>query len=196
MKALENSRNLRSEADDLIYKNGLDEVFSKFGDVFYTGSYYLDVMAWPDIDIEIVLNSESIDLDLFFEMGKALAKLPNIASMKFDNSINFRTIDTMPVGYYWKLIIDRGVGNKPWKVDLWAMTSKDVDEHMNMMKKIFDDISDDSRKTIVELKHALLTKDGRTPVFSSYYIYQAVLYKNLTELNDVVDYLRKNGINV
>ncbi|MBI9011795.1 MAG: hypothetical protein JEZ08_06140 [Clostridiales bacterium] len=100
MKALENSKNLRLEAHDLIYKNGLNDVLSTFGDVFYTGCYYLDVMAWPDLDIEIVLNSESIDLDLFFELGKALAKLPNVASMKFDNSITFRTLETLPMGYY------------------------------------------------------------------------------------------------
>jgi len=196
MHALENSKNIRLEADELIYKNGLNEVLTTYGDVFYTGSYYLDVMAWPDIDIEIVLNSDSIDLDLFFEMGKALAKLPNVASMKFDNSINFRTLETLPVGYYWKLVIDRGTGNKPWKVDLWAMDPKAVDEHISLMDKILDDMTDDSRKTIIEIKHALLTKDGRTPVLSGYYIYQAVLYEKLTELNDVVEYLRKKGINV
>lgn len=196
MKALENSKSLRMEANDLIHTNGLDEVLRKFGDVFYTGSYYLDVMAWPDLDVEIVLNSESIDLDLFFEMGKALAKLPNVTSMKFNNNIDFRIIDTMPVGYYWKLIVDRGAENKPWKVDLWAIDSNDFEEHMRNMKKILDDITDESRKTIIKLKHALLTKDGRTPAFGGYYIYQAVLYENLSELDDVVEYLRVKGINV
>ncbi|MBI9011796.1 MAG: hypothetical protein JEZ08_06145 [Clostridiales bacterium] len=64
------------------------------------------------------------------------------------------------------------------------------------MNRILGDFTEETRKKIIELKHALLTKDGRTPVLSGYYIYQAVLYENLTELEDIVEYLREKGINI
>ena len=55
MSPLEIAQQLRREADELLYGRGLDGILRAHGRVFYTGSYALDAMAWPDVDINMLL---------------------------------------------------------------------------------------------------------------------------------------------
>ena len=62
------------------------------------------------------------------------------------------------------------------------------------MQLLKNKITDIKKEKIIKFKTSLLTEEGRTPKFSSYNIYQAILNKNLMKDNDIKDYLIKNGI--
>ena len=66
------SKLLRQEANDLLDKEGLLSMLSAFGATQVIGSYALDTMTWPDIDISMNLPDEQ-NVELFFELGKRIA---------------------------------------------------------------------------------------------------------------------------
>jgi hypothetical protein len=54
----------------------------------------------------------------------------------------------------------------------------------------------DHRRRILDCKYRLLTAAGRTPMFSGIFIYRAVIDRGMTELDQIVAYLKENGIEV
>ena len=68
MDAHEKSRKLHEEADEILHQRGVDAILRKYGKVHYTGSYALDLMAWPDIDITMRLHGDPYDFKQFFEI--------------------------------------------------------------------------------------------------------------------------------
>ena len=50
------TQELKIKADSLLLKKGIHSLLEKYGQVFYAGSYVLDLMAWPDIDLNLVVN--------------------------------------------------------------------------------------------------------------------------------------------
>ncbi len=190
------SKSLKKEAEHVIYKKGINDILNSYGDVFYTGSYHLDLMIWPDIDIYMVLKPDPYSINAFFQLGSKIAALPGVFSMKFNNCITLPLHETAPKGLYWKTYIDRGKVKKPWKIDLWAFSPETIEKSRKEMREILKRLDKRKRKQIIELKHSLLTKDGRTPIFSGYYIYQAILFKNMKKRKDIIDYLKKHGVNV
>lgn len=190
------SKSLRKEAEHVIYKNGLNDILNSYGDIFYTGSYHLDLMIWPDIDIHMALKSDPYSIKTFFQLGSKIAAFPGVFSMKFNNCIILPLHETAPKGLYWKTYIDRGQARKPWKIDLWAFSPEAIRKSREEMKEILKRLDRQKREQIIELKHSLLIEDDRTPIFSGYHIYQAVLFKNMKKRKDIIDYLKKQGVNV
>lgn len=78
MNCLNRAIELHKEAENIIYKEGIDSILKRYGQVNYTGSYRLNLMVWEDIDINMVMNGEEFSLDNFFKMGRELAKIKNV----------------------------------------------------------------------------------------------------------------------
>ena len=83
-----------------------------------------------------------------------------------------------------------------WKIDLWAKNREALAENRAEMEQISQMMDEETRKFIVEVKHSLLTPEGRTPFLSGYKIYQAVFYEGLREKEDIIAYLRERGIEI
>ena len=64
------------------------------------------------------------------------------------------------------------------------------------MNRLKSKITPDIRKLIVDTKQTLLTAEGRTPVFSGYHIYCAVIDHGLRSIGDITDYIREKGVTV
>jgi hypothetical protein len=73
MNLILKSKNIKKNIDYFIYKKGLNNILQKYGQVFYTGSYFLDVMIWLDLDIEMSLKPDPFSLKTFFEIGEKIA---------------------------------------------------------------------------------------------------------------------------
>lgn len=55
---------IKNEADGILYEKGLMHILNRFGKPFVSGSYFLDVMTWRDLDI--YLANEKMNEDSFF----------------------------------------------------------------------------------------------------------------------------------
>ena len=62
------------------------------------------------------------------------------------------------------------------------------------MEQIQSRLTPETRHRILEVKHAILTPEGKTPTLSGYEVYQAVLFERLTEMDDILAYLREKGV--
>ena len=195
MDVLSNAKSLREQADDLIYRWGLDDILSRYGKVFYTGSYFLDTLVYPDLDIQLLVAGDPLSLPNFFDLGKEIALLDGVKALKFDNFVS-HPVDPLPKGLYWGIKTSIGTGSRPWKIDLWAKDAASSHQHEDEINDIARRMDNDARLRILEIKHSLLTPEGRTPVLSGYHIYQAVLFKGLRERSEVIEYLQSQDINI
>ena len=67
MFPLERATKLRREADVVLGLINLYDILRPYGKVFPTGSFFLDVMVYPDIDLYIT----KINLNSYFTSGLA-----------------------------------------------------------------------------------------------------------------------------
>lgn len=191
--ALHNADELRQEADDLIQRKGLDPILSSFGRVWYRGSYELGTMVWPDLDIHMVMEPDPWSVDAFFKLGAQIAALDGVRSMMFDDCAHHRR-DGLPQGLYWgtRMVTERR--EMPWKIDLWATKFEVLEEAKLEVRKIKERMTEVHRMKILNIKHSLLTPEGRTPDSSGRHITHAVLFEGLETLDEVKGYLRAKGI--
>jgi len=74
------------------------------------------------------------------------------------------------------------------------MDEKELARNQALMARIRAALNDDSRRIILEIKHALLTSEGRTPMLSGLRIYEAVLFRGLRTVEQVRPYLKSRGV--
>ena len=193
MNALEKSNELHREAERLLMEGGIDEILRAHADVLYAGSYALNLMAWPDIDIAASMFGDPFNKLAFFELGKRIGQLENIVSMKFTDWYRY-PVDPLPQGLYWGIRIANTFSDVPWKIDLWSLKPSVLQEHRDFLKETLAKLTPHTRKLIIDIKLSLLTDKGRTPTLSGFHIYQAVLMHGMTKRDEIVQYLRDNGV--
>ncbi len=189
MKHLEIADKLKLEAGIVLELIHLPEILSSYGKVFPTGSYYLDVMAYPDIDLYIT----TLSIQQLFAIGA------QIAASKLVTQVVFEPTDdpvVMPAGLYLKSRVNYGVWGRPWKIDLWSLAEDLILHKMTEMQRFKQNMSPTLREQIVRYKLSLFTTQKRTPMYSGYYIYKAFIDEGLTDFTSVTNYLISNGIHV
>ena len=173
---------------------GLDRLLRTYGDVFYSGSYYLNLMAWADIDVLLPLDPSQDYLSRFLDLGPRLASVCEVISLRFKNHVRYPEV-TLPQGLYWGVRAESEL-SLPWKLDIWALPSAAIDANRRELDRLKAKLTPQNRARILEIKQALLTPDGRTPVFSGYHTYCAVLDHGLGTVEAVKDYLMSKGVDV
>lgn len=68
---LEQAAALRAEAGRLLHQEGLLPLVQSYGPTCVIGSYTLDLMTWPDIDVSVQLLDE-LDIATFFVIGQRI----------------------------------------------------------------------------------------------------------------------------
>jgi hypothetical protein len=187
MKPLERAAILRNEADFIIEQVGLHEALKPYRVVF-TGSYYLDTMVYPDIDLYISM----VTIERLFNIGAALAAADLVYEVVFQKSRN----PALPGGLYLKGRITYGKWGRPWKIDIWSLEESLIDKNMLEMQRFKDQLTEPLREQIIHYKYSLLTDEHRTPMFSGVYIYRAFIDEGLSDFNEVTQYLIDHGIQI
>ena len=185
---LDHAQRLRQQADVTLHQIGLAGIVRPYGEAIPTGSYFLDVMVYPDIDIYIPM----VSLDQLFGMASQFARCDRITQIVFEKS----TDPSMPGGLYLKLRLDRSDWGRPWKIDLWSIDPSTIEAKMEPMRRFKLHMTESLREQIIRYKLSILTVQGRTPMYSGYYIYKAFLDEGLTEFAQVTRYLTANGIHI
>lgn len=192
MNALDIAVTLKKEADTLLQGQGLDRLFRSYGTVFYTGSYFLNLMAWRDIDIHLVLEPDPHSLEQFWALGLQISQVKGVFRSNFLNTLRHPG-DNLPAGYCWGVRLEDDNGCS-WKLDIWASDESDLNRNQMCMERVATALTEDTRRLIVETKQALMLPEGHTPWNSGFHIYEAVLVKGLRDLDVIRSYLREQGI--
>jgi hypothetical protein len=189
MLALERAKKLRQEADLVLRLVRLNPILDPYGKVYPVGSYFLDVMVYPDIDLYIT----KVSLSELFEIGAQLAGCELVTQVVFE-----KTDDPvhLPGGLYLKPRINYGDWGRPWKIDIWSLDEEIISQKMAEMQHFKAAMTPELREQIIRYKLSLLTSQKRTPKFSGYYIYKAFIDEGLVDFERVTQYLISCGIQV
>jgi len=188
MNPIERSARLKIEADDLLQEINLEALCRDIGELTPTGSYYLDLMIYPDIDIYLPPTTPR--------------KLFQIAAHLVENHpvvrVNFLNGGSGPLknGLYIKPVIAVGEWERSWKIDIWSVEQTFIEEKNAELDHYKEIITPEQRELILNYKYAILNVEGRTPMFSGIFIYQAVLVHGLKMFPEITEYLRENSIQV
>ncbi len=182
----ERSRALRTEADEVLELIRLRELCAPVGELTPTGSYYLDLMMYPDVDLYLPPTTPETLLRIAAEIAKD-TRVQRI------NYIRGGPGD-LKDGLYIKPVLAHGDWGRPWKIDIWSLPPDVVGRKQAELDDLSARMAPHHRAIILNTKYQLLTDEGRTPMFSGIFIYQAVIDNGLEELHDVVEYLKANGV--
>jgi hypothetical protein len=173
---------------------GLDELLRSYGAVCYSGSYYLDLMAWPDLDVYLPLDPSQEYLTKFLGLGPRLASVCQLISLRFKNHVRYPEVP-LPHGLYWGARAEQNSCLR-WKVDIWALPPAVIEANQTELERLKSKLTPQKRTLILELKQALLTPEGRTPILSGYHIYCAVLDHGMHAIGEVQEYLKNQGVSI
>jgi hypothetical protein len=186
MNPIERAAALRQEADMLLRELRVREIVSEYGTLTPTGSYFLDVMVYPDIDFCI----SELSVEQLFSIGGRLAASPLVYEVVFQRSKD----ESLPGGLYLKPRIQYGNWERPWKIDFWSLADEVIEQKMAPMWRFKQAMTEALRQQIIRYKVSILTPGGRTPMYSGYFVYKAFIDEGLTDHRQVTQYLIANGI--
>jgi hypothetical protein len=180
---------LKTEAGQVIAHLDLTRILSSVaGRVEYTGSYLLDLMAYPDID----LMAGKVAVEQVFQAGGQLVRSPQVVQAVYEPSDD----PDLPGGLYFKLRVAWGEWIRPWKIDIWFLDDAIIERKLADMRRFQAALTPDLRHLILRYKDSVLTPEGRTPMYSGYWIYRAVLDEGLRDFREISAYLSAHGIQI
>jgi hypothetical protein len=179
---------LRQEAFFIMQETGLMRSLVHRSKVTFTGSYFMDTMVYPDLDVYIA----EVPLDEMFQIGAEAAASPLVQQVVFEKG----DLPSLPGGLYLKVRVEYGDWGRPWKLDIWSIHTALIEEKQHEMERLRQKMTPEFRKQIILYKDSLITTENRTPMFSGYFIYRAFLDEGLSDPIQVTQYLVKQGIQV
>ncbi len=188
MDPLERASKLRQEADFVLQQVGVYDILRPYGRIVPTGSYFVDVMVYPDIDLLM----SKVSVEQLFQIGGRLASSDLVFQVVFEKSRDAN----LPGGLYLKLRIDYGNWGRPWKIDIWSLDDPIIDRQMEPLARFKSKMVGSIREQIIRYKLSIMTDQHRTPMYSGYLIYKAFIDEGMTDFQQVTRYLIDNGISV
>ena len=182
------SKRLHQEASEILDKEGLLPMLRSFGTTRVIGSYALDTMTWPDIDISMKLPNDQ-NVDLFFEIAKIIATKFQITKMSYSNHF-IRNFPGFDHGLYWG--IQLRYAEREWKIDLWGYSDTDYQTHIAEFDALHRQLQQADRTAILCIKHVICQHpDYRGNVYNSMAIYRAVLEDKVESVDEFKAWLEK-----
>lgn len=187
------AKKLKDEGQQLLRSTGLLSLLNQYGQVFYTGSFALNLMAWPDIDLYLVPEKWPLARPQLGCLLSAFSAYENMLQIKVEMP-GMHNKHFLPKGIYIGLKLRYGKWRLPWKFDIWIVEENFLNEKELWLNNTLGKLNQNNRAVILEQKHRFITTAGRTPSFSGYYLYEAVLDKSLRCPHKIKQHLIKNGI--
>lgn len=161
------SKETKEQADELLQTTKLLSILEKFGNVHVIGSYPLDIMYGPDIDIIVeTKNPRKGSIDALQEIvnKELFRKIEHGDFVKFP-------MEKRPKGYI--LVLKAVVDGVKWEIEVWFL--EDVSKQLNYNKHLKSKLTEQNRINILEAKHLRETSDTSKHALSSYEIYEQTL---------------------
>ncbi len=188
MNPAERSAKLRKEAEELLETIELGTLCAPIGKITPTGSYMLDLMVYPDIDLYLPPATPR----QLFEIVATLAEKHPVIRVNFLNGGPNELADAL----YIKPVIAVGNWERPWKIDIWAADTDFILRKTAELQKLAHKMTPQQRNLILEYKFSVLNDKGRTPMFSGIFIYRAIIEEGLCDFAEITNYLRDHSIDI
>jgi len=179
---------IKKEADEILFDKGLFKILNSYGIPNISGSYALDLMTWRDLDI--YLEVENFAEKKFFELGGKICTAFDPVKMSFRNELIAKT-KNLPTGLYWGIYL----GNEragAWKIDIWAVNTMECQRLIKYCTAIKQKLTSTTILQILDIKSQCWKDPEYRRSFNSMDIYNAVLEKNVTDIEGFKNYLENS----
>ncbi len=184
---LERAGQLHSEAQALLFEDGLLAAIQSFGPTFVSGSVALDLLVRRDIDIYVQLAGD-LDTSAFFEIGAAITRKFQVLKASYSNHF-IRNFPGFDHGLFWGIQINHH--DRKWKLDLWGYGPGHFTEHCTRFERLREALRAVNPATILRIKDELRDGDGYRYGTSGNDIYTAVLTGNVRTAEQFCDWWRR-----
>jgi hypothetical protein len=189
-------QSMRAQADQMLAECRIVEILSKHGEVRFFGSYALDLMAWPEIDV-YVLNPDfrpPMTWDVLKDLSEAVAPTVVFVGNQIDHRLAINQCDgVMMVDFRFKH------RETHWKMDISLSAGKQQNDAFPIHNTIKERLTPESSSLIRKIKELcvdspryLKSKWGFTSTeknFWSYHVYTAVLRDGVSSPEEFAKYL-------
>ncbi len=187
---LQKSQNLKLGAQNFLKHYNITALLGEYFNVHYTGSFAYDLMCWRDIDIVLELKEDAENIkDIYGKVFTKLITKDGLTEIDYKDGSKFEIRKGLPKGHYLGFDMHDDSVNNKWKVDTWLLDK----QHFQKSKKLDHDIklnlTPQNREKIIKLKFVYMNNSDRVPSLASYYIYNAVLFKNLVNDEEIIEYV-------
>lgn len=187
------AKSIRNNAKQILESKNIDSTIRKMGDLFYTGSYALDLMTWNDIDMQVVLKEDVNPIEALGSIFNLLAKDPDfIEAQMIHFRGNFKP--KAPRGVYLGIKMDCPDLGGLWKLDIWSLAKLDFEKNRSLIETLSSKLDPHNRGLILELKHEMMAGSKRVPQMGSHFLYQAILLEGIREKEALYKYFANQGV--
>ncbi len=171
-------------AEHILCELDLVSRWNQVGTCNLVGAVAYHLVVAPDIDMEIACCEPKIEDG--FEIMRACALHPNVIKVRFWNALG-----PPHHGLYWQVRYDHE--GEIWKIDMWSHHDPySLPCGAKLVEPLKRALSDESRRTILGLKHAVLADNALE--CPSIQIYRAVLDSGVQTLDELTDWLSRNPL--
>ncbi|MBD0279254.1 MAG: hypothetical protein ICV81_15035 [Flavisolibacter sp.] len=177
---------IKKEADELLFEKGLFSILRSSGTPHISGSYVLDLMTWRDLDI--YLEVDNIPETDFFVLGGKICSVFQPVKMSFRNELIAKT-KGLPAGLYWGIYLANERAGA-WKIDIWAVNNLECQRLVNYCADIKQKLTPATVVQILDIKSQCWKDPEYRRSYTSTDIYDAVLEKKVSDIEDFKNYLK------
>tara|TARA_A100001015_G_scaffold314002_1_gene422546 strand:- start:1788 stop:2393 length:606 start_codon:yes stop_codon:yes gene_type:complete len=186
------SRFLQIEAADFLKRSEIINIISPYGKIHFSGSYEFETMCWHGIDIilqiEDILNSKNV----LREVTAKLYRKKEIVDIHFIDCFNFKIRKGLPKGFFigFDIIDEKIVEN--WRIDIWILCQEDFNKSQVFANDVKTKMTDELKDLIIKIKFALLGEKKKLPQMISNKLYEAILFKNMRDEEEIKKFVEAN----
>lgn len=173
------SKETKKTAERILEETGVVETLSPYGKVSIGGSYALDLMYGPDIDITVECKNPR---EASAECLNSFVKDSKFQKYEYGDFVKHPR-ENRPAGYIVNL---RNVfDDRMWEVEIWFFESinREDEEYIGEINR---QLTDELRERILLIKNQREEKKITKHILSSVKIYDAVLNNGAKSIDDIL----------
>lgn len=168
----------KKTAEQILEGTGIEKILSKHGSIFVGGSFALNLMYGPDIDIVVESNNPR---DSSLKVLKDLLNTRHFRKYEYGDFVKHPRNDR-PRGYIVNLI--KEFDKRRWEIEIWFFKSPRSEER-DYIKEIKSQLTSEKRDTILKFKHRRAKEGVSKHKLSSVQIYKEVLADKARDTDEV-----------
>lgn len=185
-RLLDQARRLRAEAHRLLHEDGLLRLVNAVGPAAVVGSVAMDLMTWPELDINVQLPHER-DVATLLGLGTRIATGFRVRHLAFWNHY------VRPDGPYHDGLYAGSrllVGDREWKLDLWGFGEAAFRSRLQASEALRRRLAGADRLAILRVKDAVCRRPEYRSAVTSGDVYEAVAGGGVRTVAQFDDWLR------
>lgn len=166
---INHSKNTQAQAKEILESTKLLDILNKYGDVHMIGSFPLNIMYGPDIDILVeTKNIKKSSLEALQE----IAEKSVFRKIEYGDFVNFPKTNR-PSGYI--LVLKTEIGKVEWEIEVWFLDN--ASSQLEYQKQLGSKLTEQKRIEILQAKHKRGSSKISKESLSSFEIYKKILGK-------------------